>query len=57
MTFLEEEYSMINNTHKITAIPHHSTVSVNVTNIDEDSRFLIFQAHSQNHYLILSNQK
>lgn len=48
---------MLNNTHKITAIPHHSTVSVNITDIGEAARFLIFQAHSQNYYLILSNQK
>lgn len=48
---------MLKDTHKITAIPHHSTVTVNVTDIDEAARFLIFQAHSQNHHLILSNQK
>lgn len=48
---------MLNNTHKITAIPHHSTVSLNVTDIGEATRFLIFQAHSQNHYLLLSNEK
>lgn len=55
MKIPEEKYSMLNNTHKITVIQHHTTVLVSVTDIDEDAGFLIFQAHSQNHYLILSN--
>ncbi|KAK8375469.1 hypothetical protein O3P69_008361 [Scylla paramamosain] len=52
----EEEYSLLNNTHKITVIQNHTTVSVKITDFDESARFLIFQAHSQNHYLILSDQ-
>ena len=57
MEFLEEEYSLFNNTHKISVIQHHTTVAVNVTDIGNDASFLIFQAHSQNRYLILSNYK
>lgn len=53
----EEDYSLLNNTHKITVIQNHTTVSVKITDFDESASFLIFQAHSQNHYLILSNQK
>ncbi|MPC29544.1 Transmembrane 7 superfamily member 3 [Portunus trituberculatus] len=52
----EEEYSLLNHTHKITVIQNHSTVSVIITDFDKSARFLIFQAHSQNHYLILSDQ-
>lgn len=55
MRAVYETYSVKNDTYKIIAIHQSTTLVVNVTDIDTKTmHFLIFQAHSQNRYIILS---
>lgn len=55
MRVVHETYSVKDETYKIIAIHQSTTLVVNVTDIDTKAmHFLIFQAHSQNRYLILS---
>lgn len=53
---LKREYSLKNQSYKIISIHNHTTIAVNIIDIDKENiGFLIVQAHSQNRYLILSD--